>query len=105
HVAHAVNLHDAAQRLALRLEPVAHPLVLVGNRQPLDAALRSSAEFRSLHKAVPQPLRIDHKIGFGCHETMCSSISVNLLAHDGDSLLIDRSSIPTLYRAEIALSR
>ena len=67
HVAHAVNLNGAAQGFALRLEPVAHPLVLIGNRQPLDAALHRAAKLRGVHNAVPQALRIDHKIGFRGH--------------------------------------
>ena len=55
--------HRAAQRLALRLEPVAHLAVLVGQRQPLDPALGRAAELRRLHELVPQPLRVDGEIG------------------------------------------
>ena len=46
HVADLVDRDRAAERLALRLEPVAHALVLVGQGQAPDAALRRRAELR-----------------------------------------------------------
>ncbi len=53
HGADFVDRDGAAERLALRLEPVAHLPVEVGERQPAKAALRSGADPRGLHQRIP----------------------------------------------------
>ena len=52
----------AAERLAARLEPVAHLPVEIGQRQPADAALRRAADRGGLHELAPQPLGVDREI-------------------------------------------
>ena len=67
HVTDFIDLDRAAQFFTLGLEPVAHALVLVRNRKPLDAALGRAAKLRGMHEGVPQALWIDFKIAAGCH--------------------------------------
>src|SRR6202034_3450432 len=50
HVADVVDRDGAAERLALRLEPIAYLAVEVGQRQPADAAFRRAADLRRLHQ-------------------------------------------------------
>ena len=63
HVADLVDRDRAAKRLALRLEPVAHLPIEVGQGEPADAALGRAADLRCFHQRVPQPLRVDGEIG------------------------------------------
>jgi hypothetical protein len=53
HIADFVDRDRAAERLALRLEPVAHLAVEVCERQAADAALRRRADLRRVHQRVP----------------------------------------------------
>jgi len=62
HIADFVDRDRAAERLALRLEPVAHLAVEIGQRQPADAAFRSRADPRCLHQRVPQTLGVDLQV-------------------------------------------
>ena len=59
HRAHVVDGDHAAERLRLRLEPVAPLAVELGQRQPTDAAFRRRADLGGQHQVVPQPLRVD----------------------------------------------
>ena len=70
HVADLVDRDRAAERLALRLEPVAHLAVEIGQREAADAALWGGADLRGLHQVVPQTLGIDLQVlrGHGCHD-------------------------------------
>src|SRR4051794_20337676 len=63
HVATIIDGDRAADRLAGALEPVTDLAVVIGQREPADAAFRRTAEARRFHQAVPQPLRIDRQIG------------------------------------------
>jgi hypothetical protein len=65
HRAHVVDRHGAAERLAARLEPVAHLTVEIGQRQTADAALRRAADSGCLHQLAPQPLGIDAQVLHG----------------------------------------
>jgi hypothetical protein len=62
HVADFVDRDSAAERLALRLEPIADPAIEVSQRQPADAALWRAANLRRLHQRVPKPLGINLQI-------------------------------------------
>src|SRR5580704_11619425 len=59
HGADFVDRYGAAERLALRLEPVAHLPVEIGERQAANAALRRRANLRRVHQRVPKPLTVD----------------------------------------------
>src|SRR6185437_17000648 len=65
-----VDRDGAAERLALRLEPVAHLAVEIGQREAADAALWGGADLGGLHEVVPQTLGIDLQVlrGHGCHD-------------------------------------
>ena len=62
HAAHVVDGDGAAERLRLRLEPVAYLAVEFGQRQPADAGLRRRADLGGQHQVVPQPLRVDAQV-------------------------------------------
>ena len=62
HRAHVVDGDGAAERLRLRLEPVAHLAVEIGERQPADAAFRRGADLGGLHQVAPQALGIDREV-------------------------------------------
>ncbi len=62
HVADLIDGDGAAQRLALRLEPIAHLAVEIGQGEPADTAFRRAADLRRLHQRVPQPLWIDGEV-------------------------------------------
>ena len=58
HVADLIDRDRAAERLALRFEPIAHLAVEIGQSEAADAALRRCADPRGLHQRVPKPLRV-----------------------------------------------
>ena len=58
-----VDRDRAAQRFALRAEPVPHLPVLLAQRQPPDPAPGRAADFGCVHQRVPEALRIDLQIG------------------------------------------
>ena len=62
HGADFVDRDGAAERLALRLEPVAHLAVEVGQGQATNPALRRRADLRRFHQRAPQPLAIDLQV-------------------------------------------
>ena len=62
HGADFVDRDGAAERLALRLEPVAHLPVEIGQRQAANAALRRRADLRRVHQRVPKPLAVDLQV-------------------------------------------
>ena len=62
HIAHVVDRDGAAERLALRLEPIAHLSVEVGQSQAANAAFRRRADLRGLHQAIPKPLGVDLEV-------------------------------------------
>ena len=62
HVADLVDGNGAAERLALRLEPVAHLPVEIGQGEAANAALRRRADFRRLHQRVPKALGVDLQV-------------------------------------------
>ena len=59
---------DAAAGFAApRREQIAALPVEVGQRQPVDAALRRGADLRHLHQARPEPLAVDAQVRLGSH--------------------------------------
>jgi hypothetical protein len=62
HGADFVDRDSAAERLALRLEPVAHLAVEIGQRQAANAAFRRRADLRGVHQRVPEPLAVDLQV-------------------------------------------
>src|SRR4051794_27615162 len=62
HRAHVVNCHGAAERLAARLEPVAHLPVGIGQREPADAAPWRATDLGGLHQLAPEPLAVDLQV-------------------------------------------
>jgi hypothetical protein len=63
HVANLVDRDRAAERLALRFEPIAHLAVEIRQREAADAALRCRADPRRFHQRVPKPLCVYLQIG------------------------------------------
>jgi hypothetical protein len=63
HHPHVVDRDRAAEFFRARLEPVAHPAVEVGQREPADAALGGAADGGGLHQLAPQALAVDAQVG------------------------------------------
>ena len=62
HGADFVDRNRAAERFALRLEPVAHLAVEIGQGQTANTALRRRADLRGVHQRVPKPLAVDLQV-------------------------------------------
>ena len=79
HVAHAVEAHLAAGRLAPSLEERAALGVFVGQRLAVVAACDAGADLRHLHQAVPEPLAVDLQVlpggGHG-HLTLSNTLPI-----------------------------
>jgi hypothetical protein len=62
HGADFVDRDSAAERLALRLEPVAHLAVEIGQRQAANTTFRRRADLCGVHQRVPKPLAVDLQV-------------------------------------------
>jgi hypothetical protein len=91
HVADLVDRDRAAEGLTLRLKPVAHLPVEVGQREPTDTALRGGADLRRLHQRVPQPLRVDLQV---LHFSFARAFVGFLFGAPGKSALHSMPSAP-----------
>src|SRR5579871_6909668 len=76
HIAHLVDLDDAARRLAPGPEKLAALLVEISQRQALAAALRRAADLRHLHQRVPEARAVDSDIRKVGHRGLVPKISV-----------------------------
>ena len=98
HVAHVVDGHGAAERFALRLEPVAHLLIEIGQSEAADTALCGGADLRGLHGRVPQALGVDL-------EVLQGGAPMGAAGKSGFEIKAVRSSWPDLFRSYPRLKR